>query len=182
MKAFRNIAGQVVEITVDLDLEGNPILPPDTTIDPRPEALEEHYVTVVGSGWVQIHSPVVEVTLTQLKEQALKRLSVWRNWILEQPIEHDSVMFDADETARARLTQAVLLSSVGAPVPPAWVTLDNGLHPIADYDALKNLAIVMASEFSSRFFQAADLRDDIETAETKEALALVLIPTSDYAF
>ena len=38
MKAFRNLAGNVVEIDIDLDLDGNPILPPDTTTDLRPEA------------------------------------------------------------------------------------------------------------------------------------------------
>jgi hypothetical protein len=52
MKAYRNIAGVVHEIQVDIGLDGQPILPPDTTVDPRPEPQPGHYVTVVGNAWV----------------------------------------------------------------------------------------------------------------------------------
>ena len=38
MKAFRNIGGSVVEIDVDTDPNGQPILPPDTTVDAKPAA------------------------------------------------------------------------------------------------------------------------------------------------
>lgn len=179
MKAFRNVGGNVVEITVDLDLNGEPILPPNTTVQPRPEVTEGHYVTVVGDSWVQIEIPVQEVTLDQIKSEALERLKGWRTWVLEQPITHQEVLFDADETARARLSQAVVIGEVSGVVPPAWVALDNSLFPIESYEALKALAIAMSIEFSARFFQASTLREAIEAAESQAEVEAVEIPLSN---
>ena len=138
MKAFRNMAGNVVEIDIDLDLNGDPILPPDTTTDPRPEAQPGHYVTVVGRSWVQIPIPVQVKSLELLKSEALKKVADYREWLLEQPVEHSGVLFDGDQVARTRLSQAVTVAEAGGQVPPAWVTYDNSTFPIADLAALKS--------------------------------------------
>lgn len=177
MKAFRNIGGNVVEISVDLDLSGNPILPPNTTVEPRPEVQDGHYLAVVGNSWVQIPVPVVEVTLEQIKQEALGKLKAWRNWKLEQPFVYEEVLFDADETARARLSQAVVIGEVSGVFPPAWVAQDNSMFPIVDYSALKALGIAMSVEFSARYFEASTLREAIEAATSKAEVEAVVIPS-----
>lgn len=176
MQAFRNVAGNVVEIEVDIDLEGNPILPPDTTTDARPEALEGHYVTVVGKEWVQIPIPQPFTSFESKKFDAQKRVQAYRNWYLEQPVTHETVLFDGDETARARLTQALTVNSANGYLPPAWITYDNNAFPLADVAALIALVNTVQVAFSNRFFEMSTLRSQIAAATTEEELAAIEIP------
>ena len=177
MKAFRNMAGNVVEIDIDLDLNGDPILPPDTTTDPRPEAQPGHYVTVVDRNWVQIPIPVQVKSLELLKSEALKKVATYREWLLEQPVEHSGVLFDGDQVARIRLNQAVTVAEAGGQVPPAWITYDNSTFPLADLAALKALTVSIITAFGNRFFEANAVREAVMQANDEAALAAVEIPT-----
>ena len=176
MKAFRNLAGNVVEIDIDLDLNGDPILPPDTTTDPRPEAQPGHYVTVVDRSWVQIPIPVQVKSLELLKSEALKKVAAYREWLLEQPVEHSGILFDGDQIARIRLNQAVTVAEAGGQVPPAWVTYDNSTFPLADLAALKALTVTVITAFGNRFFEANAVREAVMQANDEAALAAVEIP------
>lgn len=176
MKAFRNMAGNVVEIDIDLDLNGDPILPPDTTTDPRPEAQPGHYVTVVDRNWVQIPIPVQVKSLELLKSEALKKVADYREWLLEQPVEHSGVLFDGDQVARIRLSQAVTVAEAGGQVPPAWVTYDNSTFPITDLAALKALTVTVITAFGNRFFEASAVREAVMQANDEAALAAIEIP------
>ena len=176
MKAFRNLAGNVVEIDIDLDLNGNPILPPDTTLDPRPEAQPGHYVTVVDRSWVQIPIPVQVKSLELLKAEALKKVADYREWLLEQPVEHAGILFDGDQIARVRLSQAVTVADAGGQVPPVWVTYDNSAFPLADLAALKALTVDIITAFGTRFFEANSIREAIMLAGDEASLAAIEIP------
>ena len=176
MKAFRNLAGNVVEIDIDLDLNGNPILPPDTTLDPRPEAQPGHYVTVVDRSWVQIPIPVQVKSLELLKAEALKKVADYREWLLEQPVEHAGILFDGDQIARVRLSQAVTVADAGGQVPPVWVTYDNSAFPLADLAALKALTVTIITAFGTRFFEANAIREAIMLAGDEASLAAIEIP------
>jgi hypothetical protein len=176
MKAFRNVGGNVVEIDIDVDLDGNPILPPDTTTDARPEADEGHYVTVVGNVWVQIPIPQSYVTFETKQADAQKRVKAYRDWYLDQPVTHEGVMFDGDETARARLTQALTVHSANGYLPPAWITYDNSAFPLPDVDALKALVNTVSVAFSNRFFEMATLRGQITAATDETQLSEITIP------
>ena len=176
MKAFRNIGGQVVEVVIDLDLDGNPIYPPDTTTDPRPEALPDHYVTVVGRNWVQIPVTVQVKSLELLKSEALAKFAKYREWYLEQPVEYSGIKFDGDQMARVRLSQAVTVAEAGGQVPPAWVTYDNSAFPLADLAALKSLTVAVITAFGTRFFEANAIREQILQATDEAALAAIEIP------
>ena len=177
MKAFRNVGGNVVEITIDVDLDGNPILPPDTTVDPRPDALEGHYVTVVGKIWVQIPITVRVISLEEEKAQALAKLDSYRKWYLEQPVDHEGILFDGDEVARARVSQSVIVVSSGAQVPPGWVTYDNSMYPLVDAAALNALAVSIFTAFGNRFFEINTIREQITQAADTAALAAIVIPS-----
>ena len=176
MKAFRNIAGNVAEIEVDLDLDGNPILPPDTTTDARPAAQPGHYATVVDRSWVQIPVTVQVKSLELQKSEVLAKISSYREWLLEQPVTHSGVVFDGDQTARVRLSQAVMVADAGGQVPPAWVTYDNSTFPLADLAALKALAVSVITEFGNRFFEANAIREAAMQAADAAALAAVVVP------
>lgn len=177
MKAFRNVAGNVVEIEVDIDLNGDPILPPDTTTDVRPDAQEGHYVTVVGKEWVQIPVPQAFVSFETLQAKAQARVKAYRDWFLEQPVSHEGVMFDGDETARARLTQALTVNSANGYLPPVWVTYDNATFPVPDVAALIALVNSVQVAFANRFFEMSVLRSQVAGATTEEELAAVEIPS-----
>lgn len=177
MKAFRNVGGVIVEIDVDTDPSGNPILPPDTTVMERPSPLAGHYVTVVGNVWEQIPVPVEYKTFETKKQEALAKLKAWSVWYFEQPIEHDGVKFDADGKARERLTQAVTGLLAGTGSPPVWVAFDDSLYPLPDAETLKALAVaVIQTAFSTRFFEYNTLRTAITAAEDEAALEAVAIP------
>lgn len=177
MKAWRNYQGNVIEIDVDLDLNGNPILPPNTTVDARPEQQENHRLTVVGNQWVQIEVPVYVKTFEQKKQEALDAVSTYRNWYLEQPIVYDNVKFDADDQARTRLTQALVMSN--APInylSPIWITFDNGQYPIADQTALAGLVGAVQTAFSTRFYECNTIRQQVIAAADETALEAITLP------
>lgn len=177
MKAFRNVAGQVVEIEVDVDLAGNPILPPNTTTDRAPSVPEGFYATVVDDRWVVIAKPVQTVTFEMKKQSKLDQLSTYRNWALDQPVEHDSRIFDADELARARVTQSLVSFQALGELPAGWVDVNNELYPVPTVEVLNALALAIATAFQQRFFETATLRASIMEATTEAELDLVECPT-----
>jgi len=176
MKAFRNIAGTVVEIDVDVDLQGKPILPPDTTVDPRPAAQAGHYVTVVGKSWVQIPIPQEVIAFEYKKQQALEALGRYKTWYFEQPTEHNNVMFDADTEARARLTQALVIYNEIGYLPPAWIAADNTPVGLNSIDDLKAIVGAVQTAFSTRFFEMDAIRQQIMNATDEASLAAITIP------
>lgn len=177
MKAFRNVAGNVVEITVDVGLDGKPILPPDTTLDPRPEPNPGHYVTVVGREWAQIEIPVVVESFESKVARKLEAIGKYRDWLTEQPVEVDGTMFDADEQARSRLTQALVIHDTLGYLPPAWITHDNRPKPLATVDDLKAIVQAVQTAFATRFFECDSLRQSAKAATNAEELELVVVPS-----
>jgi hypothetical protein len=177
MKAWRNLYGQVVEIDVDVDPQGNPLLPPDTTTDPKPEPLEGHYVTVVGREWVQIPIPVVTYDFSYLQQQALDRLNRYKAWYLNQPVEVNGRPFDNDETARARVSQAILAHQLTGFLPEFWVDANNQRYPINSVDDLKTIAVALQDSFNTRFVETNTIRQQILAATTEDQLNAVEIPT-----
>lgn len=176
MKAFRNFQGDVREIDVDVGVDGEAILPPDTTIEPRPEPIEDHYVTVVGKVWVQILKPVLFEVFETKKQRKIDQIRKYRQWLVEQPVEFNSVKFDADDTARIRMTQALVMNSTVNYLPPAWVTYDNGLFPLADISDLVNLVATVMGAFATRFFECNVLRETAMAATDEAGLDAVVIP------
>lgn len=177
MKAFRNVAGNVVEITVDVGLDGKPILPPDTTVDPRPEPNPGHYVTVVGREWVQIEIPVVIESFESKVARKLEAIGKYRDWLTEQPVEVGGVKFDADEQARSRLTQALVIQSTLGYLPPAWISYDNTPQPLTTVDDLKAIVQTVQTAFATRFFECDVLRQAAKAATNTEELDLVVVPS-----
>lgn len=177
MKAFRNIGGSVVEIDVDTDPNGQPILPPDTTVDAKPAAHDGHYVTVVGNAWVQIAIPQEVTEFEYKKQKALDALGVYKNYYLDLPITVNSVIFDADEQARNRLTQAVVIHTATGSLPPAWIAKDNSPYPLADIAALMEIVNAVHTAFSTRFFEMDAIRQAIIAATNDAELSVITIPT-----
>ena len=177
MKAFRNIGGNVVEVEIDVDLNGNPILPPDTTVDPRPEPQPGHYVTVVGNSWVQIPIPQEVISFEYKKQKRLEALSTYKNWYLDQPVTYNNIKFDADEKARIRLTQALVVYNETGYLPQAWVTADNTLFPLNSIDDLKGIINAVQTAFSTRFFEMEAIRQQIINADDDASLDAINIPT-----
>ena len=178
MKAWRNIGGVVTEIEVDIGLDGEAILPPDTTTSPRPEPVEGHYVTVVGRDWVHIPIAVEVVTFETKKERKLKEVSAWREWLIVQPVKIGNVLFDGDEQARDRLTQALVIHRELGSLPHAWFTFDNQPHPLSSVEDLKAIVAGVQLAFSTRFFQAAALRQSVYDAQDEAALEAIVVPST----
>lgn len=179
MKAFRNLGGNVVEIEIDLDLNGQPILPPDTTINARPEPLEGHYVTVVDNEWVQIPVPVQVVSFETKKQQKLDQLQAYRTWYLDQPVDVNGILFDGDEQARNRLIQALVIYNETTYLPPAWIAYDNSAFMLTTIDDLKSIIASVQNAFSTRFFEMNTLRGQLLAAEDEAALELITVPTQE---
>lgn len=176
MKAFRNFYGDVREVNVDIGIDGVVILPPDTTIEPRPEPLEGHYVTVVGNSWIQILTPVLFEVFETKQARKIAQIGKYRDWYIEQPVELNGVKFDADDKARSRLTQALVMNSTLNYLPPTWVTYDNGLFPLADISDLVNLVGIIQNAFATRFFECNALRTAVTAATNETELDAVVIP------
>lgn len=176
MKAFRNINGTIVEIEVDVDQQGKPILPPDTTVDPKPDAQDGHYVTIVGNTWVQIPQPQEVISFEYRKQQALEKLSKYKAYYLEQPVKVNGVMFDANEQARNRLAQCLVINNATGYLPPAWITADNTPYPLANLAALTEIVTAVQSAFSTRFFEIDTIRQQIIAANDEASLNAVVIP------
>lgn len=176
MKAFRNVGGTVREIQVDVGLNGQPILPPDTTVDPRPDPLPGHYVTVVGNAWVQIEVPVYVESFDSKKAKALDRVRQYRDWKLEQPVDVNGVLFDGDDKARTRLTQALVMFKELNYLPPVWVDYNDASVTISSIDDLKTIVAAVTAEFSARFYETDTLRAQVAATTTEEELNAIVIP------
>ena len=176
MKAYRNYAGEVREIYVDVDPNGQPLLPPDTTIQPRPDALEGHYVTVVGTEWVQIEIPVQVESLETRRVRLLAQLSQFRAWLTEQPVGVAGRLFDADDQARSRLTQALVMHSTLDYMPPAWIAYDNQPVGLNTIDDLKGIVAAVQNAFAVRFFYCDEIRQRLMAATTEEQLQGIAVP------
>jgi len=176
MQAYRNVGGTVRVIQVDVDPTGAPILPPDTTVDPRPEPMAGHYVTVVGKAWVQIPIPVSTPSVESLKSDALARFDKWRTWYINRPVEFNGTTFDGDELSRSRVTQALTMYSMIGFLPPAWLSVEKQPYPLTTVDDLKAVAGAILAQFNASFFEADAKRNQIQAAATAEELAAIEIP------
>lgn len=176
MKAFRKKNGVITEIQVDVGRNGEPLLPPNTTVEPKPLLLEGHFLDIVNGEWQQFPEHVHVETLEEAKDKACKQLAVYRDWVIDRPVEHEGKLFDADETARTRLTGAVTAHGIGEALPSVWVAKDNSLFPIKTIADLQALAAKVYSEFNSRFSYVTDLRLQILAAETLTELEALEMP------
>ena len=177
MKAWRNVGGTVQEIIVDVGLDGKPLLPPDTTVDPRPDPLPDHYVTVVGNAWVQIPTPKSYFEFSYLKQIALDKLSTYKAWYLDQPVEVNGSLFDNTETSRNRMIQTLVIYSQTDYLPAAWIDYHNQPHPISTVDDLKQIMTAMSSSFSQKFFEMETIRQQILAAQDEATLNAINIPS-----
>ncbi len=182
MKAFRNVGGNVIEIEVDVDAQGVPLLPKDTTVDARPTPAVGHYVTVVGNAWVQIPLPVENFEFAYKKQLALEKLATYKSWYLDQPVVHATVTFDADELARNRLIQALVINGATGYLPPAWVAADNSAFPITTLADLSGLINTVQTAFATRFFEMNVIRDQLLASADEAALNAVVIPVKPQQF
>ena len=182
MKAHRNLGGTVIEIDVDTDPNGMPILPPDTTTDPKPEALEGHYVTVVGNAWVQIPVPQVVVSFDTKKQQKLEQFRRYRERYMESNVTHAGMEFEGDEITRSRLTQALVVYQTMGELTPAWISADKTPYPINAVEDLQALATTVHAAFKARFFEMENLRQQILAASDEAALDAVVIPADQTRF
>ena len=123
MQAFRLYNGSIIDVQVDLDPSGNPILPPNTTVDPRPEPLVGHYLTIIGNQWAQVE--VVQPTFEHNKAEKAAAFEAFRDQYMDRPVQYSSVLFDADKQARERLTQALVMHREVGYLAPAWLTYAN---------------------------------------------------------
>lgn len=180
MKAFRNLAGSVIEIEVDVDPNGDPILPPDTTTDPRPEADPDHYVTVVGKVWVQIPIPQAFVSFETKKQQKLDLFRKYRDKYIDATITHAGMEFDADELTRGRLVQVLFTHQTTGYLPPAWISADNIPYPLNAVEDLQALATAVQQAFAQRFFEMDTMRRQILDAADDAALDAVVIPQESF--
>jgi len=176
MKAWRNVGGTIIQIDIDLDINNNPILPPDSTVDPKPDALPDHYVTIVDNAWVQIPIAQEVISFDYKKQQALEGLTKYKNWYLDQPVIVNSVAFDADETARNRLIQALVIYNSNAYLPPSWITANNTPYPLTTITDLEAIINGVQTAFSARFFEMDTIRQSIINAADEAALAAITIP------
>ena len=175
MKASRLYNGMISEIDVDVDgVTGEPILPPDTTVDPRPPEVEGQYLTIEGNQWKYIE--IVQPSLFQLKQNKMIQFEEFRQAYMDRPVTVAGADFDADDTARTRLTQALVMYRDFNYLPPVWIRHDNGAHPLASIDDLKAIAQAVMTAFSTRFYEIVAIRDAISNAATKEELEAVVIP------
>lgn len=175
MKAWRLYNGQITETVVDVDeATGQPILPPDTTVAPRPDAIDGHYLTIQGNNWVQIQIPAP--SFFQLQSDKRVEFEGLRQRYMDKPVDVNGTLFDADETARTRLSQALTMFQTFAYIPPTWIRQDNTPHPLASVDDLKTIALAVMTAFSTRFYELTTVRDAINNATTKEELDAIVMP------
>lgn len=176
MKAFRLYNGIIQEIDVDVGLDGLPILPPNTTVDPRPDEIPNHYLTIEGNVWLQVEIPAP--TLEQERQNKLIQFAKYREQYMDQPVTVNDVLFDADSTARERLTQALVMNQVFSYLPPVWITHGNQSYPIAVIGDLAAIAQAVQTAFASRFYEMTSLRDSINAATTVEQINAITIPAN----
>lgn len=180
MKAYRKVNGEIREIRVDVSPSGTPLLPPNTTVDPRPEPLEGYYLDIVGDSWEQIPVRVHVPTLQEVKDKACDELALYKDWLLDSPVMFEGHDFDSDDTARIRLLGAVSAYQVSGKWPPAWVTYDNKLFPLTTPNLLNGLSMTVYNAFTSRFFFVTGIREQILACETIEEVDNVTIPEIGY--
>ncbi len=176
MKAYRNVGGNVVEIQVDVSPSGEPLLPPNTTVNERPNPTPGHRLTVIGNQWVQVPVVADVVTFDTRKANKLQRLSEYKEWYLKQPFTYDGTSFDGDYVARERLTQAIVMNGATGYTPPVWVTADNTNYTIDTIDDIKQIAAGAMNAFSTRFYECGTMRANISAATNQAELDAVVIP------
>jgi len=104
-------------------------------------------------------------------------LGVYKAWYFEQPTTHMGVTFDADEQARNRLTQALVIESTSGYLPPAWIAADNSQFPLAAKADLVGIVTAVQTAFSTRFFEMDVVRQQILAADNDAVLAAIVIPS-----
>lgn len=176
MLAYRNVGGSIKQIDVDLDAQGNPLLPPDTTVDPRPEPNENHYVTVVGNSWVQIPIPQPFFTFETIKARKLDEAEEYQKKLLDKPYDVNGTLFDGDEITRSRLIQALVINNTNGYLPPAWVGKNKKTKPITQRQDLIDIITTIQNDFANRFFQAETIKQGILAATTQAELDAIVIP------
>lgn len=180
MKGYKIVNEAIVEVQVDVDKMGRPILSPDITIDPIPEYTPGYYLTIVNSKWVKLPVVAQDFELQQLKNEKLMQLKEYKDWLINQPIYYDNYLFDADELAKNRLTQALVIYIIAKKLPVAWITYDNYPYPIRSIDDLMGIIQSVYDAFNERFFGLEQTRQRIIACKTKEELELIEIPKKEF--
>lgn len=166
----------IVPYEFDVDPNGNPLLPPNGTIDPKPEVPSGKYLAIVRNQWHLIDIPQVTYSFEYKKQMKLEALASYKEWYLNQPVTYDGRQFDNDETSKNRLIQTIKIYELTNQLPPAWIDYNNQAYPINAISQINGIVLTIASTFQTRFFEMATLRDQINAAQTEEELAAINVP------
>lgn len=181
MRAWRKDGNGYKEVMVNVDPVNNiPLLPPNTTTDPMPEAHSNMFLTVRDNYWIYLpknpvkpEEPIDSLALTR---GAIKsNFDKWKATYVDAPFYHDGFVLHNDLIARTNILGAYVAFKFHKRIPPKWKAMGNRiLDPSAVW--LERVSLLSVHYYESRLFLSEVTAMKIAGAKTVEELQSITFP------
>jgi hypothetical protein len=114
------------------------------------------------------YKPSVQM-LDDLKAEKIAQIEKWRATARFANGVANGRTWQLDEKSQALLGQAILIATVGGPLPTAWFDVDNVPMPITNVSELLNIASVAAANTDAAFVRSQELKSIVRDPSTDTA-------------
>ena len=181
VQAWRKDGNGYKEVMVNIDPVNNiPLLPPNTTTDPKPEEHNNMFLTVRDNYWIYLPKNPVESevpidTLAVTRGVLKANYDKWKDAYVDAPFYHDGFVLHNDLIARTNILGAFVAFKFHDRMPPKWKAMGGKyLNPTPKW--LDAISLLSVHYYESRLFTAEMTNYQIAKAETVEELQRIVFP------
>lgn len=164
-------------------IDGEPLLPPNTTVTPPPTKVSGgHYLTVVGTSWVELPYDNSDLSFKEYKESLNNQLKDVSEQLVWAPFIYLGHVYGNDYKDVIRITTAVQAYMIAKRLPEFWRTEDN--YPITTADITEDWLYGLSLESSAiaqsrtlETIQAKELLMSLETMKQLKEFKMPEVPT-----
>lgn len=170
-----------IVVEVEVDSEGNPIIPSGVILTPPPTPEPGHNLTISDGDWVQVEQPIYipPETIEDVRYTKQLQLDQWKQGFMSQPFIYEGYVFSNDLESRENLNSAIRAIKDWNIVPSLWMSANNEVIDNPSIEFMTGLSKESYIEQERTRTIVFRLQSNIKKFDEIEALRKITFPKYD---
>lgn len=166
-----------IEIEVDVNSKGEPLLPEDATVEPPPPYKKGHSLTIENNEWVYIKNPEPKKpTIEEMRYLKNILFTPWSQEFLNQAFIYDGEIYVNDARFREMLNSSISAHREWGTLPDFWVTAEDKIIKPVTKDFLDGIGKVAYQAHQKSMLEVVEIKNFINTCTDVDELSKLEFP------